>query len=185
LSSIKPTHTHPCDAIDPYTHYSRIAYEKFVQPRRACPLLPRPRTLSQCPVPLTNVHLLSYSLARLFIFFSLSDSDPSTDSQRRSMPQCLRYVPARAPLPVWGALLGAGASRPRLVRLDRCRRRRSCGGHPHPVPPRVKKTVRFTAVTGLTGPDRFRSGPVRYSPNSNLKFKKKMLKKFLKIVHDL
>jgi hypothetical protein len=44
---------------------------------------------------------------------------------------------------------------------------------------------RFTAVTGLTGPDRFRSGPVRYSSNSNLKFEKKMLKKFLKIVHDL
>jgi hypothetical protein len=32
---------------------------------------------------------------------------------------------------------------------------------------------RFTVVTGLTGPDRFRSGPIRYSPNSNLKFKKK------------
>jgi hypothetical protein len=31
---------------------------------------------------------------------------------------------------------------------------------------------RFTAVTGLTGPDQFRSGPVRYSPNSNLKFEK-------------
>jgi hypothetical protein len=44
---------------------------------------------------------------------------------------------------------------------------------------------RCTAVTGLTGPDRFWSGPVRYFPISNLKFEKKMLKKFLKIVHDL
>jgi hypothetical protein len=49
--------------------------------------------------------------------------------------------------------------------------------------PGLKKPLgkpRFTAVTGLTGPDRFRSGPVRYSPNSNLKFEKKNAEKIPK-----
>jgi hypothetical protein len=38
----------------------------------------------------------------------------------------------------------------------------------------------FTAVTALTGPVRFRSGPIRVSPNSNLKFEKKNAEKIPK-----
>jgi hypothetical protein len=50
---------------------------------------------------------------------------------------------------------------------------------------RVKNTARFTVVNRGYRPNRAGPVPVRYFPNSNLKFEKKILKKFLKIVYDL
>jgi hypothetical protein len=109
------------------------------------------------------------------------------------LPSCIH--PRKASISCWekcpsypGYFLGAEGEKRQMERAAMVRAAGSSAVGPLRLSG-LKKPVglpRFTAVTALTGPVWFRSGPVRYSPNSNLKFeKKKLLKKFLKIVHDL